>query len=137
GAAGSRVLEASAAGRGYEEEGQGSPRTGLTWQPRIPRPAASTALSWTRRLGDHQAIARALAEGVLSVSWARQLADWTDQLPVAARGDADLILLAAAAAGADLAALAELAEGIRARTASPDADPGDGVAHPGLRLDST
>src|SRR5262245_6056062 len=136
-AARSKILEAFAARRGYEDDGQGSPRTWLTWQTRITRPAASTALSWTRRLGDHPAIARALAEGVLSVSWARQLADWTDQLPVAARGDADLILLAAAAAGADLAALAELAEEIRARTASPDADPGDGFAHRGLRLDTT
>ncbi len=42
----------------------------------------------------------------MSVSWARQVTDWTDLLPVEARDDADVILLAAAAGGADLAGLA-------------------------------
>jgi hypothetical protein len=90
-----------------------------------------------RRLADHPAVAEALAGGGLSVSWARQVTDWTDKLPVQARGDADVILVAAAAGGADLAGLAELAEEIRRRTAGPDQDGDDGFAHRGVWLDAT
>jgi hypothetical protein len=73
----------------------------------------------------------------LSVSWARQVTDWTDKLPVQARQDADVILVTAAAAGLDLAGLAALAEEIRRRTAGPDQDGDDGFAHRGVWLDST
>ena len=48
-----------------------------------------------------------------------------------------MILVAAAAAGADLAGLAELAEEIRRRVAGPDQDPDDGFSHRGLWLDTT
>ena len=73
------------------------------------------------------------------VSWARQLADWSDLLPADARGDADAILAAAAASGLDLAGLGRLAEEIRRRTATPDTDgPGDdGFGDRGLRLART
>jgi hypothetical protein len=68
-----------------------------------------------RRLAGHPALAAALARAEISQSWARQIADWTDQLPAGARADADLILLAAAAGGAGLDALAGLAEAPRRR----------------------
>ncbi len=136
-AARARILGSFTARRGFEDDGQGSPRTWLTWQTQITRPAASAAAGWMRRLRDHLALAAALTDGRLSVSWARQIADWTDQLPADARPDADLILLAAAAGGADLAGLSGLAEEIRRRTAGPDRDPDDGFTHRGLRLATT
>ena len=136
-AARARILESFTARRGFEDDGQGSPRTWLTWQTQITRPAASAAAGWMRRLREHPALADALASAVISVSWARQIADWTDQLPAEARADADLILLAAAAGGADLAGLSGLAEEIRRRTAGPDRDPDDGFTHRGLRLATT
>jgi Domain of unknown function (DUF222)/HNH endonuclease len=136
-AARARALAAFSAQRGYEEDGQGSSRTWLTWQTRVTRPAASAATGWMRRLRGHPAIADALGGGEISQSWARQIADWTDQLPAEARQDADLILLAAAAGGADLAGLAELAEEIRRRTAGPDRDPGDGFTRRGVWLATT
>ncbi len=105
-AARSKVLSAFTALRGFEDDGQGSARTWLTWQSRITRPAANAAVTWARRLGEHPALADALARGRVSVSWARQLADWSDLLPASARGDADAILAAAAASGLDLAAWA-------------------------------
>ena len=133
-----RVLAAFAAQGGYENDGQGSPRTWLTWQTRITRPAASAALASMRSLAEHPAIAAALAGGQISVSWARQIAEWTDLLPAGCRGDADVILLAAAGGGADLAGLAELAEEIRRRTARPDHDDDDGgFADRALRLATT
>ena len=112
-AARSRVLAAFTAQRGFEDDGQGSARTWLTWQSRVTRPAASAAVSSARRLGEHPALADALAGGRVSVSWARQLADWSDLLPAGARGQADAILAAAAAHGMDLAGVGRLAEEIR------------------------
>ena len=136
-AARARALGAFTACGGYELDGQGSPRTWLTWQTRITRAAACGELASMRRLQDHPAIAAALADSVISVSWGRQIAAWTDQLPPGHRGDADVILLAAARGGADLDALAGLAEEIRARTAAPDTDPGDGFEDRALRLATT
>ena len=137
-AARSRVLAAFTAQRGFEDDGQGSARTWLTWQSRITRPAANAAVSWARRLGEHPALADALAAGRLSVSWARQLADWSDLLPAGARGEADAILAAAAANGLDLAGLGRLAEEIRRRTATPDTDgPDDGFGDRALHLATT
>ncbi len=131
------VLAAFVAQAGHEDDGQGSPRTWLTWQTRITRPAAHAAMASVRRLREHAAIHAALAAGEVSTSWARQIAGWTDLLPAEARGDADVILLAAARGGADLADLAQLAEEIRRRTARPDRDRGDGFADRGLRLATT
>ncbi len=107
-------------------DGQPTSRTWLRWQVRITRAAAGAAMAWSRRLHAHPAVAAALAAARISPSWARHITDWTDQLPEDARDEADRILLAAAAGGADLADLAALAEQIRARTAPPDSDHGDG-----------
>lgn len=136
-AARARVLAAFTAQGGHEQDGQGSPRTWLTWQTRITRPAAAAAAGWTRRLAGHPAVRDALVRGEVSQSWARQICDWTDQLPAGHRDQGDAILLAAAAGGADLPGLAELAGQIRARLAGPDRDRGDGFAGRGLRLATT
>ena len=136
-AARARVLAAFSAQRGFEDDALGSARMWLTWQTRVTAGAARGTVGWMRRLENHPAVAEALASGVLSVSWARQLTDWTDALPVQARPDADAILLAAAADGADLAGLAGLAEEIRRRVAGPDQDGDDGFSHRGLQLDTT
>ena len=135
-AARAAVLTAFTNGSGYEDDGHGSARTWLTWQARVTRGAASGAIGWMRRLAAHPAVRDALAAGQISASWARKICDWSDLLPESARADADVILLAAAAAGADLADLARLAEEIRARTARPDSDD-DGFDERGLLLETT
>ena len=58
-----------------------------------------------------------------------------DKLPEQVRGDADAILLAAAASGADLADLGALVEEMLRRTARPDDDAG--FADRWVRLDQT
>jgi hypothetical protein len=83
-AARARILATFTARRGHEDDGQGSPRTWLAWQTRTTRPAASAATGWMRRLADHPALAGALAAAVVSQSWGRQIADWTDALPAEA-----------------------------------------------------
>jgi hypothetical protein len=67
-------------------------------------------VGWARRLAAHPLVAAALAGGQVSTSWARHVCDWADQLPAGHRGDADRILLAAVAGGAQLADLSGLAE---------------------------
>ena len=135
-AARTRMLTAYRAQAGYEEDGHGSAATWLTWQTRVTSSAAGAAVAWTRRLAAHPAIATALATAAISASWARAICAWSDQLPEASRPDADAILLAAAAGGAELADLAALAQQIRARTAGPDRD-ADGFEDRWLRLEQT
>jgi hypothetical protein len=94
-------------------------------------------MAWMRRLAAHPAIGQALAAGELSPSWARAVCAWTDLLPAEHRGDADVILLAAAGDGGDLADLAALAEEMRRRTARPDADGDDGFTDRSLTLEVT
>jgi Domain of unknown function (DUF222) len=135
-AARSAVLSRFCAAHGYETDGQFGPKPWLRAFTRITPGAAGVALAWMHRLQVHPLVAGALAGGLISVSWAREVCAWTDRLPAALVQDADRILLAAAAAGADLRDLALLAAEMLARAASPDGD-GDGVADRSLWLDRT
>ena len=94
-------------------------------------------MAWARRLAAHPAVGGALAAGGISASWAREICAWTGQLPADKRPDADAILLAAAAGGADLADLAGLAGEMQRRCAGPDPDDDGGFGDRWLRLDLT
>jgi len=131
------VLAAFMASGGYEDDGQGSARAWLRWQTRVTNGAAAGAVAWVRRLAAHPAVGDALAAGGISASWAREICAWTSQLPADRQTDADAILLAAAAGGADLADLAGLAEEMQRRCAGPDPDDDGGFADRWLRLDLT
>ncbi len=131
------ILKSFCAHQGYADDGQGSPRTWLRWQTRITGTAASAAIAQMRRLAAHPAVANSLATGGISVSWSRQICDWTDRLPEDARNDADVILLGAADGGADLADLAALADQMRRRLARPDQDRDDGFEDRAVRLTTT
>jgi len=122
-AARARILAAFTVQHGYEADGQFGARPWLRSFTKVTKTAAAATAAWASRLAAHPAIAGALAEGRLSPSWARQICDWTDQLPQQHRADADAILLAAACGGADLHDLGALAREMidRSRT-SPDRD---------------
>jgi hypothetical protein len=135
-----RFLAAFTARDGHEGDGQGSARTWLRWQTRVTKAAAAGSVGWMRRLAAHPVIAAALAGGEISVSWARAICGWSERLPGGMRGDADQILAAAAAGGADLADLAGLAERRyeRSRQDCPGTDgDDDGFADRRLVLDLT
>jgi hypothetical protein len=136
-AARSRVLSAFNAQSGYEDDGHGSAKTWLKWRTRITEGAATGAMGWMRRLADHAAVRDAMASGEISESWARRLCEWTDALPEDNRADGDVILLGAAAGGAELADLGRLADELRRLTAAPDDDGDDGFTDRGLQLDTT
>src|ERR1022692_2298153 len=131
------ALAAFMAGGGHEDDGQGSAGAWLRWQTRITKGAAAGAVAWARRIAAHPAVGEALVAGEVSVSWAREICGWTGQLPRDKQADADAILLAAAAGGADLADLAGLAEEMQRRCAGPDSDDDGGFADRWLRLDLT
>lgn len=133
-AAPSTVLAAFNAARAFEDDAAGGPRSWLRWQTRITTAAASDAVAWTQRLADHPAIAKSLADGHISASWARKICWWTDRLSADARDDADRILLDAADGGAGLRDLGGLAEEIYRRTAAPDTDKDDGFDSRSVRL---
>src|SRR5450755_755210 len=137
-AARARILSAFTAQDGYQADGQYGARAWLRAFTKVTKHAAAGAAGWARRLAAHPVIADALAAGQISASWARQICDWTDQLPGDHRADADQILLAAAMGGADLHDLGALAQEMieRART-SPDRDDDGGFNDRALWLDTT
>src|SRR5215470_15888465 len=124
-AARARVLAAFTAQDGYEDDGQASARTWLRWQTGVTRAAAAGAVGWARRLAAHPVIARELAAGQISASWAKEICGWSERLPEGMREDADQILAAAAAGGAELADLAGLAQQMYERSRQHRPDPGD------------
>jgi hypothetical protein len=136
-AARSMMLAAFCAGHGYEADGQYGPKPWLRAFTHVTKAAASGAVSWMRRLTSHPAVAAALAAETITTSWAREICAWTDRLPVGLVEDADRILLAAAAGGADLPDLAMLAMEmvVRART-TPDSDE-DSFADRAVWLETT
>ena len=67
--------------QGHQADGQFGPAAWLRAFTKITRGASAGALAWARRVAAHPVIADALAAGQLSVSWAKALCEWTDQLP--------------------------------------------------------
>ena len=133
-----RVLQAfSVPGGGLAGDGHRSPRVWLTWQTAATRRAAGWKVSWMHRLRAHPRVAAALAGATISASWAQEIMDWTRKLPDTVRDAADGELLAAVAAGASFADLAEIAEELAREHAKPDEDKDDGFSDRGLRLAKT
>jgi Domain of unknown function (DUF222)/HNH endonuclease len=124
-AAQSRVLSAFNGCGGFEADGQVTARAWLKWQTRVTTGAAGGATGWMRRLAVHPRVSGALAAGQVSVSFARLICEWSDLLAPELRDEADEILLAAAAGGADQADLAMLAQQMLERSAPPDTDADD------------
>ncbi|HEY2278058.1 MAG TPA: DUF222 domain-containing protein [Streptosporangiaceae bacterium] len=124
-AARAKVLAAFTAQNGYEADAAFGPKTWLRAQTKVTPGAAAGAVAWASRLQAHRVMATALAHGEITASWARQICQWTDQLPEDHRADADQILLGAATGGATLRDLAGLAREMIERAGSgQDGDDG-------------
>ena len=124
-AARAAILSAFDTASGYEADAARGSRSWLRWQTRVTGGAATAAVGWMRRMRAHPAVARVLAQGDISASWARQLCDWSDTLPEDKRADADQIMLTAASDGCELSDIGRLAEEMYRRCAPPDTDPED------------
>jgi hypothetical protein len=125
-AARAKILAAFTVDYGFQADGQFGAKSWLRAVTKVTRGAAAGATGWARRLAAHAVIAGALAAAQISASWARQICDWTDELPEDHRADADQILLAAALGGADLHDLGALAQEMaeRSRTGADQDDRG-------------
>ncbi len=86
---------------------------------------------------DHEPLLAGLRTAAVTTSVALQLARWTQQIPAEFRARAEEILIAAAGAGADLRALAQICAEIRSRTVPPDPDGNDPALDRALFLDTT
>jgi len=127
-AAHASVLGAFTARQGYTEDGEYSPRSWLIHQGDITRAAAFAHTAWSRRAEEHPKIAKAMAMGILSESWAKALCEITGKIPAGARDEADGLLVWAKLHGATLADLIALATEMYLRSlpdGPPDPEPED------------
>ncbi|HEX3958015.1 MAG TPA: DUF222 domain-containing protein, partial [Trebonia sp.] len=109
-AARAAVLARFDAARGHDADGYGSSAAWLAAKGRTTRKAANTEVRRMRQFRAHPVIAAAVARGELSQDWAAEIADWTRKLPPDWRDDVDTLLAGTAAAGAELADLAVVAQ---------------------------
>ena len=116
-AARARILAAFTAAQGCSAGADYSPTSWLIHRTGITKGAARGHVGWARRAATHPQVLDALAEGtVLSDSMAATICGWNGRLPAGCRETADVILIAAARAGADKHDLAALAAEIYARS---------------------
>jgi hypothetical protein len=95
----------------HDADGYASTAAWLAGRTGLGRKDAKAAVRQMRLLGRHPLLDDAAAGGVVTVSWAREMAGWTGKIGDAEmRHDADQILLEAAQAGADLDGLRVIAQ---------------------------
>ncbi|MGH3226414.1 MAG: DUF222 domain-containing protein, partial [Streptosporangiaceae bacterium] len=135
-AAHASVQGAFTAGQGYTEDGEYSPRSWLIHQADVTRAAAWAHTAWSRRAEAHPKIHHAMAAGILSESWARELCEITGKIPAPGRDDADGLLVWTKLHGATLADLVGLATEMYLRSL-PDGPPDPAPADRALRLATT
>jgi hypothetical protein len=131
-----RLLAAYDAQDGHLADGQRSLGTWLVHIARVTRGQAAQYKAMRALPRDHGPLLAGLRTRALTTSEALQLAKWTRQIPAEFRGQAEEILVAAARAGADLRALAQICAEILSRTVPPDPD-GDPALDRALFLDTT
>jgi hypothetical protein len=110
----------------HDADGYATSSAWLAAKAKMSKDAARAAVGQMRRFRARPHLARALAAGVISESWAALIMTWTQQLPAELRPATDKVLVDAAASGAsldDLGAIAAYAlEQWRASHPDPDED---------------
>ncbi len=131
------MLAAYDAKDGHQGDGQKTLRTWLVHMARVTRGQAAQYQAIQALARHHEPLRAGLRTRAVSKSVALQLAKWTQAIPAEFRGQAEEILVAAARAGADLRALAQICAEIRSRTVPPDPDGDDPALDRALFLDTT
>ncbi len=125
----------------HDADGYSSTAAWLAYKTGLGRRDAKAAVKQMRLLARHPLLAAAAAEGLVTTSWAREMAGWTGRIKdEELQEDADQILLQAATAGADLDGLRVIAQAAYEawRAQRPDEDPGGkGFEDRFLQLDAT
>ncbi len=131
------MLAAYDAKDGHQADGQKTLRTWLVHMTRVTRAQAAQYQAIQALSRHHEPLRAGLRTKAVTKSVALQLAKWTLAIPAEFRGQAEEILVAAARAGADLRALAQICAEIRSRTVPPDPDGDDPALDRALFLDTT
>jgi len=133
-----RVLAALDAKGVHLADGQRTLRTWAVNVLRVTRGQATRYKAIQALVGDHEPLLAGLRTKAVTESVALQLSLWTQAIPEEFRRQAEDILVAAARAGANLRALAEICAEIKYRTAPPDPDDGkDKLSDRALCLETT
>src|SRR5579862_9073639 len=132
-----RLLTAVDAKDGHLADGQRSLGAWLVHMARVTRSQAARYKAIQALAGNHEPLLAGLRTRAVTKSVALQLAKWTQQIPAEFRAQAEKILVAAARAGANLRALAQICAEIRSRTVPPDPDDNDPMLDRALFLDTT
>ncbi len=132
-----QMLAAYDAKDGHLADGQRSLGAWLVHMARVTRGHAAEYKAMRALPRDHEPLLAGLRSKAVTKSMALQLAKWTREIPAEFRGQAEEILVAAARAGADLRALAQICAEIRSRTVPPDPDGNDPALDRALFLDTT
>jgi hypothetical protein len=90
----------------HEADGFGSSAAWLAAKAKLAKKDAKAAVRQMRMLGRHPMLARGMAAGEISDSWAREIVGWLKKLPEELREGTEKILADAAAGGASLEDLA-------------------------------
>ncbi|MGH3254536.1 MAG: DUF222 domain-containing protein [Streptosporangiaceae bacterium] len=132
-----RMLAAYDNQDGHLADGQRSLGAWLVHMLRVTRGQAAQYKAMRSMPRDHQPLLAGLRTRALTTSEALQLARWTRAIPAEFRGQAEEILVAAARAGADLRALAQICAEILSRTVPPDPDGNDPALDRAVFVDTT
>ncbi|MGD0706293.1 MAG: DUF222 domain-containing protein [Trebonia sp.] len=111
----------------HEVDGYNSSAAWLAARVKLSRKDAKAAVRRMRMLGRHPLLARGMAAGEISESWAREIVGWLKRLPEDLREGTEKILADAAAGGASLEDLAVITAAAWAQWEAdhPDEDDGD------------
>ena len=90
----------------HEADGFSSSAAWLAAKAKLAKKDAKAAVRQMRMLGRHPMLARGMAAGEISDSWAREIVGWLKKLPEELREGTEKILADAAAGGASLEDLA-------------------------------
>jgi hypothetical protein len=132
-----QMLAAYDAKDGHLADGQKTLGAWLVHMVRVTRGQAAQFKAMRALPRDHEALLAGLRAKAVTKSVALQLAQWTKAIPAEFRAQAEEILIAAARAGADLRALAQICAEILSRTVPPDPDGNDPDLDRALFLDTT
>ncbi len=122
----------------HDADGYATSAAWLAAMAKLSKRDAKTAVRRMRMLGRHPLLARGMAAGEISDSWAREIVGWLQKLPEELREGTEKILADAAAAGASLEDLAMITAAALAQWEAdhPDEDD-DGFPDRFLQIETT
>ncbi len=124
---------------GHDADGYATSSAWLAAMGKLAKRDAKAAVRRMRAIAKHPLLARGMAAGEISESWAREIAAWLRKLPEELREGTEGILAEAAAAGASLEDLAVITAHALAQWEAehPDEDPEGGFPDRCLQIETT